>query len=311
MTTTTSTPELLHLHPNDIEIEENVRFDPRLNRDFLASIEEHGVLVPVLAVRADSDDKPFVREGQRRIQAARQVGLESVPVYVRTVDGEDTAARAQRVIEQIVTNDHRAPLTEAERARGINQLLLEGVSPTKVAKGLSTTKDAVAAAKVAIDSEKAMSALDTGQLNLVEASSFIEFDGDDAAQAELIKVAGTDQFNHRVAQLRAEREDRRRYEQTAAEFAARGYTVLDRRPGWYEKGYVPTNYLRDADGNAVTDEMIAAMDAQNWAVALDSAEAFFDVETGEEVNEDDIDFDPDPLEGVWIDDFDVDPVDDY
>ena len=291
MTTTTSTPELLHLHPNDIEIEENVRFDPRLNRDFLASIEEHGVLVPVLAVRADSDDKPFVREGQRRIQAARQVGLESVPVYVRTVDGEDTAARAQRVIEQIVTNDHRAPLTEAERARGINQLLLEGVSPTKVAKGLSTTKDAVAAAKVAIDSEKAMSALDTGQLNLVEASSFIEFDGDDAAQAELIKVAGTDQFNHRVAQLRAEREDRRRYEQTAAEFAARGYTVLDRRPGWYEKGYVPTNYLRDADGNAVTDEMIAAMDAQNWAVALDSAEAFFDVETGEEVNEDDIDFD--------------------
>src|SRR4029077_8919221 len=121
-----------------------VRLDPRLDRDFLASIEEHGVLIPVLAVRIEGQDKPVVREGQRRIQAARQVGLSTVPVYVRTVQGDDTALRAQRVIEQIVSNDHRAPLTEAERARGINQLLLDGVSPTKVAKGLSTTKDAVA-----------------------------------------------------------------------------------------------------------------------------------------------------------------------
>nr|MCH9702179.1 ParB/Srx family N-terminal domain-containing protein [Actinomycetes bacterium] len=83
MTTTTAVDataaELLHLHPNGIEIEENVRLDPRLNRDFLASIEEHGVLVPVLAVRVEGQDKPFVREGQRRIQAARQVGLAAVP----------------------------------------------------------------------------------------------------------------------------------------------------------------------------------------------------------------------------------------
>lgn len=173
--TTIATPELLHLSPNDIEIEENVRLDPRLDRDFLASIEEHGVLAPVLAVRIDGQAKPLVREGQRRIQAARQVGLTSVPVYVRTVEGTETAVRAQRVIEQIVTNDRRAPLTDAERARGINQLLLDGVSPTKVAKGLSTTKEAVAAAKVAIESEKAMTALDTGQLNLIEATSFVEF----------------------------------------------------------------------------------------------------------------------------------------
>lgn len=34
-----------------------------------------------------------------------------------------------------------------------------------------------------------MSALDAGQLNLIEATSFVE--GDDEAQAELIKVAGT------------------------------------------------------------------------------------------------------------------------
>ena len=302
--TITATPELIHLNPNEIDIEDNVRLDPRLDRDFLASIEEHGVLQPVLAVRIDGQDKPLVREGQRRIQAARQVGLSTVPVYVRTVDGTETAVRAQRVIEQVVTNKHRAPLTEAENARAINQLLLDGVSPAKVAKGLSTTKDAVAAAKVAVSSDRAMSALDTGQLNLVEATRFVEFDGDDEAQAELIKVAGTGQFDHRFAQLCTEREDRRRRAEAATELTAKGYTVLDRRPTWSDKEYVSTHYLKDADGKSVTDETIAAMDATNWAVWLDSAEGFLDAETGAPVDEDDIDFDtaedPDlaPAEGL-------------
>jgi ParB family transcriptional regulator, chromosome partitioning protein len=69
---TITTLELIHLNPNEIEIEDNVRLDPRLDRDFLASIEEHGVLVPVLAVRIDGQDKPFVRQAQGRIQAARR-----------------------------------------------------------------------------------------------------------------------------------------------------------------------------------------------------------------------------------------------
>lgn len=40
----TAAPELLHLSPNDIDIDINVRLDPRLDREFLSSIEEHGVL---------------------------------------------------------------------------------------------------------------------------------------------------------------------------------------------------------------------------------------------------------------------------
>lgn len=301
MTTTTSTttaaPELLHLDPNDIEVGANVRFDPRLDREFLASIEEHGVLAPVTGIRLE-DGSVTLRDGQRRTQAARQLGLPTIPVYVHQ------ATSRHRVIEQMVLNDHRAELTAGERARGINQLLLDGVSPTKVAKELSITKDAVAAAKMAIESEKAMSALDTGQLNLVEATCFVEFDGDEEAQAQLIKVAGTDQFDHRVAQLRSEREDRRRYQEAAAAFAAKGYTVLDQHPSWSDKDHIGTNYLRDAEGATLTDEAIAAMDPQHWAVVLVSEEVFLDAQTGEPVDERDIDFetadDPDlePAEGL-------------
>ena len=57
-----------------------------------------------------------------------------MPVYVREVNTDDTALAVERVVEQIVLNDHRADLTDAQRARGINQLLLAGVTPAKVAK---------------------------------------------------------------------------------------------------------------------------------------------------------------------------------
>ena len=136
-----------------------------------------------------------------------------------------------------------------------------------------------------------MSALDAGQLNLIEATSFVDFDGDDEAQAELIKVAGTDQFAHRVAQLRADREERRRYEEAAEAFTAKAYTVLDGYPSWSDKSYISTNYLLDAEGKHLTDEAIAAMQAQHWAVVLVSEEAFVDAATGEPVNERDVDWD--------------------
>lgn len=303
-TTSTTASELIHLSPNDIEIEENVRLDPRLEGDFLDSIAQHGVLVPVLAVRIDGHDTPLVREGQRRVQAARQVGLASVPVYVRTVEGPEKAVRAQRVMEQIVTNDHRAPLTPAERARGINQLLLDGVSPTKVAKGLSTTKEAVAAARAAVDSARAMSALDTGQLSLEEAAQFAEFDGDDEAQAVLLRFSGTEQFAHRAAQLRADREERQRRAEAGETYAALGYTVLDRIPGWLDREYVPSEHITDDNGQRLTDEQIAALDPKHWAVWMDAREAFLDAETGESVDEEAIDFetadDPElePAEGL-------------
>ena len=290
MTMTTTTAELIHLDPTAIEVGDNVRLDPRLDREFLDSISEHGVLTPVTAVRFP-DGTVVLRDGQRRTQAARQLGVTTIPVYVHSAEGGAAALRTQRVIEQIVLNDHRCPLTAAERARGINQLLLEGVSPTKVARGLSTTKDAVAAARVAVESEKAMTALDTGQVSLLEATRFVEFDGDDQAQAELIKVAGTDQFEHRVAQLRTEREERRRYAEVAEVYAAQGYTVLDGRPGWYDKTHIQAHNLKDAAGQNLTDERIAEMDPHNWAVWLESREVYMDTETSEPVDEDDIDFD--------------------
>ncbi len=70
--TTTDTHEegtLEHLDPQHLVLELNVRSDAGLTDDFLASITEHGVLVPIVAVRTP-DGTTLVRAGQRRTLAA-------------------------------------------------------------------------------------------------------------------------------------------------------------------------------------------------------------------------------------------------
>lgn len=125
---------LEHLDPHSLMLELNVRDAADLDAQFVASIKEHGVLIPIAAVRSD-DGTVWVRAGQRRALAAREANLSSVPVYVRPATAIDEAGQAvERLSEQIVENDQRRQLTEAQRARGIQQMIDAGLSVTKVAK---------------------------------------------------------------------------------------------------------------------------------------------------------------------------------
>ncbi len=151
--------ELEHLDPQTLIIGDNVRTDAGLDKDFLASIKLHGVLMPITAVR-DSDGNVLVRDGQRRTLGARQAGHPTIPAYV--LPSAATTFRdyeVERIAQQIVLNDQKADLTEAQRARGIQAMLDAGVSVTKVAKLLSTKKTVVQSAEAAGKSRAAMDAL--------------------------------------------------------------------------------------------------------------------------------------------------------
>lgn len=67
--------------------------------------------------------------------AARKLGLSTVPVYVLPATAADSAAETiDRIVHRMVTNDHKRDLTDAQRARGIQQMIDAGLSVTKVAK---------------------------------------------------------------------------------------------------------------------------------------------------------------------------------
>ena len=252
------------------------------------------MLQPVTAFRG-ADGIVKVRDGQLRTLAAREAGVATMPVYVRDINADTDAKTqaAERIVHQIVTNDHRAALTDAQRAKGIQQMLLSGISAAKVAKRLAVRRDTIDAAATAATSPVAMAALDAGQLSLQEAAALTEFDDadDDQATEALLKVAGTAMFDHTVAQLRQDRIDRQARTEAAAHYAGQGYTVLDQMPEWRDRSKVALRYLRTAESHVATEE--AVTDPVHWAVLLVQSEAFVDTQTGETVDEDQVDWNTD------------------
>ena len=81
--------------PNTVEIGDNVRLDARIDKDFIASVRERGVLEPVLLYRAD-DGTLTVLAGQRRTLAARQCGQPTIPALV----DDEPPAEVDRLVDQ-------------------------------------------------------------------------------------------------------------------------------------------------------------------------------------------------------------------
>lgn len=283
---------LAYVDPMMLEIGDNVRDDAALGKEFLASVAENGVLVPITGVRhPDNSDVIRVRNGQRRTLAAREVGLTTVPVFVLPSSAADASEETiERIVHQIVTNDRKLDLTDAQRARGIQQMIDAGLSVTKVAKKLSVKRDTVKAAEAVGKSGAAMNALGDGQLNLEEAAAVSEFEGDEAAVNTLIEVAGTRRFEHRVQELRQERESKRVYEAAVHEYTDRGFKVLEDEdtPAWGDTSCVALDRLRDSDDEPVTESVIT--DPTQWAVILYEEDGHADAETGEIVEAESIDW---------------------
>lgn len=282
---------LEHLDPTLLDIGDNVRDDAALSKAFIANIAENGVLVPITGVRDPERPEVIrVRNGQRRTLAAREAGLSSVPVYVLPSTAADASQEIiDRIVHQIVTNDQKRDLTDAQRARGIQQMIDAGMSVTKVAKKLSVGKDAVKAAHTAAQSTTAMDALASGQLSLAEAAAITEFEDMPGALDRLLSSAGTRWFEHKVAQLREERASAEAEALAAQAYTEKGFTVLEQRPESWDEGCIPLHYLVTAEGAEADDN--AVTNPAHWAVLLDEDTALCDVETGEVVDEDAVDWD--------------------
>jgi ParB family chromosome partitioning protein len=294
--------ELAHLDPNSLDVGENVREYANVDKPFLDSIAEHGVLVPITAIRRP-DGKIEVRNGQRRTVAALKLGLSTVPVYVVTATAADSAAETiERIAHQIVSNDQKRDLSDAQRARGIQQMIDSGLSVARVAKKLSVSKDTIKAAETAAKSSAALEALDGGQISLTEAAVLTEFEQDGPQAIDrLVAAARTPRFEHVVSQLRAERAEAEAEAKAVDAYTSEGFTVLDERPDHWDPSCVALRHLVTADDEMVDEDAVS--NPAHWAVLLYEDSGLVDVATGELVDEESVDWatedDPDatPEEG--------------
>ncbi len=250
---TTGAGTIEHLDPHTLTIEDNVRPSAPITPAFVQSIRENGVLTPVLGHRGE-DGTVTVRAGQRRVYAAREAGLASVPVYLVQAD----EVTAERIVQQMVENDQREALTDGDRAAAFQQLAFEGLSVTAIARRTGTKPKEVKTALAVTENQVAASAVQEHQLTLDQAAVLIEFDGDDEIRADLIQVATSDpaQFAHAAQRARDEKARATTKADTEAELAGRGYTILDTDPGYYDTDYTRISELLTDDDQRVTIELI-------------------------------------------------------
>lgn len=207
--------------PTTLAIAGNVRTNVRLDKQFIASIKELGVLQPPMVTRNALGVLEVVL-GQRRTLAAVEAGLTEIPVYV--VDQSE--ADAARVIDQLTENDQRQGLTEAERVAGYKQLALFGVSPAQIAKRTAVDRKRVDTALAVADNETASQALVEYQLTLDEAAMLVEFSDDDEAIKVLVKAAGDGSLAHAVVKERRKRDLRLLKERLAEELVAEKVIIM-------------------------------------------------------------------------------------
>ena len=279
------TVTLEHLDPTTLVIADNVRLDPRLDKPFLASIRERGVLEPVVAHRAP-DGAVVVEYGQRRTLAAREVGQTTIPVMVN-----DTApTTADRLVDQWVENEHRAALTNRERVHAVQQMSLEGLSVAQIAKRTATARTAVEAATKVAASGPATEAAD--QLTLEQAAVLAEFDDDEAAVSTLLATAARGYgFDHAAQRIRDNRAERAALAAAADLLREQGLTVVE-APEYRDTTTKALRELRTDDGQPLNPDQHATdcPGHVTW-VTIDRGLRYYDDQDEDDQDQDDQDQD--------------------
>jgi ParB family chromosome partitioning protein len=112
-------------------------FDVDSLRELSASIEQHGVIQPIL-VTADGDGYVLIAGG-RRLRAASQLGLKTIPAVVRSANEQDRLALA------LVENIQRSSLNALDEALSFRRLIDEfGLTQEGVARRVGRSRPAIA-----------------------------------------------------------------------------------------------------------------------------------------------------------------------
>ena len=114
-----------------------VQFDARELDELAASIREHGIIQPLI-VSPGKNNGYILIAGERRLQAAKKAGLQTVPVILRQ------ASDRQHLELALIENVQRADLGPLEEADAYQQLIQDfGLSQEQVAERVGKSRVAV------------------------------------------------------------------------------------------------------------------------------------------------------------------------
>lgn len=113
-----------------------IHFNETELRELSESIQEHGVLQPLL-VRKHGNGYEIIA-GERRYQASKLAGLEELPVIIKEVNDEEMLTLA------LIENLQRSDLNPVEEAKGYRQLIdASGMTQEALSKAVSKSRSAI------------------------------------------------------------------------------------------------------------------------------------------------------------------------
>ncbi len=210
----------------------NVREDLDLTPQFLASVAETGVRIPLLVTPHEAGGF-LVIEGHRRLAAAVQAGLAELPCVL---DAGRAGDQAGQFLDMVVANSdgHRRNFAPVEEAAALFAAHEAGASRTRIRKSTGRKaeeiKTALAAGKMPAGTRAAAGDL-AAQLTLDDLALLAEFDGDEAAVAMVLEALRRGLTVEYVAErIRQDRAEVAQHEQLVADLEAAGITVTDGLP---------------------------------------------------------------------------------
>jgi len=208
-----------------------------------------GLLSPVIVI-ADPDGGYLLLDGEQRYLSTVEAKQEWIQAIVR----DDLAGRAAQLITML-RSIHRKDPTGAQQARGIKQLVLEGLDVEAIAQRTGFQPEQVKASVQAADLDKKTTKKmhDLG-LDLVQFGVVGEFAGDKAVVDKLVEAAksGPFAFNRAVEYQRKERQAHEAVTARRAELTAAGVRLLDTLPSYNDPRCEQIDNLRTRDDKRLT-----------------------------------------------------------
>ena len=176
--------DIVDLEPNTHQ--PRARFDPDAVQELADSIKEKGVIQPVVVRRYGSGYQLIA--GERRLRAARQAGLETVPAILVDV-GTDQEMMEISLIENVQREDLN-PIEEARAYRALMEscFLTQEEVAQKVGKNRSTVTNTLRLLHL---TEEVRNALQDGQISMGHARALLGL-ADDRLQANLCRKIVTE-----------------------------------------------------------------------------------------------------------------------
>lgn len=111
-------------------------FDPAEMEELVASIDEHGILQPLVVRRVGKETYELIA-GERRLRAAKQLGWEAVPCVVKV----EVAGTEKSLVYALIENVQRENLNPMEEALAYERLNKEfGMTHEEIGKAMGSSR---------------------------------------------------------------------------------------------------------------------------------------------------------------------------